>query len=95
MRTSILVAALARRHGLRRTIEAYGDTTCDNLAYAGRADEPMGEFWSWPGFMAAGTLIEISSAVHVYGKPIVGAEAFTAGDGERRTTARRKLCCSG
>jgi hypothetical protein len=74
---------LARRHGLRLTIEAYGDTTCDNLAYAGRADEPMGEFWSWPGFMAAGTLIEMSSAAHVYGKPIVGAEAFTAGDGER------------
>jgi hypothetical protein len=74
---------LARRHGLRLTIEAYGDTTCDNLAYAGRADEPMGEFWSCPGFMAAGTLIEMSSAAHVYGKPIVGAEAFTAGDGER------------
>lgn len=74
---------LARRHGLRLTIEAYGDTTVDNLAYAGRADEPMGEFWSWPGFGAGGTLIEMASAAHVYGKPIVGAEAFTAGDGER------------
>jgi hypothetical protein len=74
---------LAHRQGLRLTIEAYGDTTCDNLAYAGRADEPMGEFWSWPGFGAAGTLIEMASAAHVYGKPIVGAEAFTAGDGER------------
>lgn len=74
---------LARRHGLRLTIEAYGDTTVDNLAYAGRADEPMGEFWSWPGFGAGGTLIEMASSAHVYGKPVVGAEAFTAGDGER------------
>ena len=74
---------LAQAHGMHFTIEAYGDTTVDNMAYAGRADEPMGEFWSWPGFGAAGTLVEMSSAAHVYGKPIVGAEAFTAGDGER------------
>jgi len=74
---------LARKHGLRLSIEAYGDSTFDNMAYAGRADEPMGEFWSWPGFGAAGTLMEMSSAAHVYGKPIVGAEAFTAGDGEK------------
>jgi hypothetical protein len=74
---------LAREHGMRLSIEAYGDTTVDNITYAGRADEPMAEFWSWPAFGAAGTLPEMSSAAHVYGKPIVGAEAFTAGDGER------------
>jgi len=74
---------LAREKGLRLSIEAYGDTTVDNLCYAGRADEPMGEFWSWPGFMAAGTLSEMSSSAHVYGKRVVGAEAFTAGDGEK------------
>lgn len=74
---------LSHRQGLRLTIEAYGDTTCDNLAYAGQADEPMGEFWSWPRFGAGGTLIEMASAAHVYGKPVVGAEAFTAGDGEK------------
>jgi hypothetical protein len=74
---------LAKQHGLRLTIEAYGDTTVDNLAYAGRADEPMGEFWSWPGFGAGGTLESMSSSAHVYGKPICGAEAFTAGDGEK------------
>lgn len=77
------IAELAHRAGMRFTIEAYGDTTVDNLAYAGRADEPMGEFWSWPSFGAVGTLTEMSSAAHVYGKPIVGAEAFTAGDGEK------------
>jgi hypothetical protein len=74
---------LAREQGLRLSIEAYGNTTCDNLAYAGRADEPMGEFWSSPSFGAGGTLTEMSSAAHIYGKPIVGAEAFTAGNGEK------------
>ena len=77
------IRELAQANGLRFTIEAYGDTTVDNIAYAGRADEPMGEFWSWPSFGAMGTLIEMSSAGHVYGKPIIGAEAFTAGDGEK------------
>ena len=77
------IRELANKHGMRLTIEAYGDTTVDNLAYAGRADEPMGEFWSWPGFGAGGTLSSMSSSAHVYGKPICGAEAFTAGDGEK------------
>ncbi|NLI00379.1 MAG: hypothetical protein GX446_12915 [Chthonomonadales bacterium] len=74
---------LAHRNGMRLTIEAYGDTTVDNLAYAGRCDEPMGEFWSWSPFGAGNTLIEMAGAAHVYGKRIVGAEAFTAHDGER------------
>jgi hypothetical protein len=74
---------LANKHGMRLTIEAYGDSPADNMAYAGRADEPMGEFWSWPSFGAEGTLIEMSSAAHVWGKPICGAESFTAGDGEK------------
>ncbi|MBM3495591.1 MAG: hypothetical protein FJX72_14905, partial [Armatimonadetes bacterium] len=74
---------LAHRHGMRLTIEAYGDTTVDNLAYAGRCDEPMGEFWSWSPYGAGNTLIEMAGAAHVYGKRIVGAEAFTAHDGER------------
>jgi|LSQX01.1.fsa_nt_gb hypothetical protein len=74
---------LACERGLRLSIEAYGDTTVDNISYAGRADEPMAEFWSWPAYGASGTLNEMASGAHVYGKPIVGAEAFTAGDGEK------------
>ncbi len=74
---------LAHTRGLRLSIEAYGDTTVDDLAYAGRADEPMGEFWAWPGLGAEGTLTEMSSAAHVYGRPICGAESFTSDDGER------------
>ena len=71
---------LAREHGLRLSIEAYGGP-CDDAPYAGRADEPMAEFWIGGGAMQ--TCKEMASAAHTYGKPILGAESFTAGDGER------------
>ena len=74
---------LARRHGMRLTVEAYTSCPVDELAYAGRADEPMGEFWSWSRYGAAFSCTEMASAAHVYGKPVVGAEAFTATDAER------------
>ena len=44
---------LAHQHGLRLTIEAYTTCPVDEMAYAGRADEPMGEFWSWTKYGAA------------------------------------------
>jgi hypothetical protein len=79
---------MAHRHGLRLTIEAYTWCPIDELAYGGCADEPMGEFWSWwfgtnkkYGFSFACT--QAASCAHVYGKKIVGAEAFTACDSER------------
>jgi hypothetical protein len=71
---------LAQRHGMRLSIEAYGGP-CDDLPYAGRADEPMGEFWI--GGSAFNTLKGMASAAHTYGRPIVGAEAFTAADQEK------------
>lgn len=71
---------LAQRHGLRLSIEAYGGP-CDDLPYAGRADEPMCEFWI--GGSAFNTVKGMASAAHTYGKPILGAEAFTAADQEK------------
>ena len=56
---------------------------CDDMTYAGRADEPMGEFWSWTFGSGADWCTEMASAAHVYGKPILGAEAFTATDKEK------------
>ncbi len=73
---------LAHQYGLRLSIEAYDDAPCDEMAYAGRADEPMAEFWSW-GNQTAYSCTEMTSAAHTYGKQIIGAEAFTATDGER------------
>lgn len=73
---------LANEHGLRLSIEAYGEPA-DDMTYAGQADEPMSEFWSWAQFGAAESCTEMASAAHVYGKRILGAEAFTATDAEK------------
>jgi hypothetical protein len=73
---------LAHQRGLRLSIEAYDGTPCDDMTYAGQADEPMAEFWSW-GFDTAYSCVEMSSAAHTYGKRILGAEAFTANDQEK------------
>jgi alpha-L-rhamnosidase len=75
---------LARKKGLRLSIEAY-DGTCDDLRYAGRSDEPMTEFWHrgcYSGLPLCDLTEEMTSAAHVYGKPIVGAEAFTCWRGD-------------
>ncbi|MEN6426331.1 MAG: glycosyl hydrolase [Phycisphaerales bacterium] len=71
---------LANAAGMRFTVEAYGGP-CDAIAYGGRSDEPMGEFWTPSG--AIETCRGMASAGHVYGKRIIGAEAFTSGDRER------------
>ncbi len=72
--------ALAGRHGVRLSIEAYGAPT-DDLPYGGQADEPMSEFWIG-NFMYENSK-EMASVAHTYGKPILGAETFTATDAER------------
>jgi hypothetical protein len=74
------LGTLAKQHGLKLSIEAYGGP-CDDVPYAGRADEPMCEFWHTGGAME--TIKEMASGAHVYGKPILGAEAFTADSSER------------
>ncbi len=71
---------LAHQHGMRFTVEAYG-SPCDAIPYGGQSDEPMGEFWTPNG--AIETCRGMASAAHVYGKRIVGAEAFTSADRER------------
>jgi hypothetical protein len=74
---------LANRKGLRLSIEAY-DGTCDDLRYAGRADEPMTEFWRsiYSGLPLSDLSEGMASAAHIYGKQILGAEAFTSARGD-------------
>lgn len=73
---------IAHRHGLTLSIEAYGAGPLDELAYAGCADVPMGEFWV--GHDSTGEIFNnisnkaMASSAHTYGRPIVAAEAFTA-----------------
>jgi hypothetical protein len=79
---------LSHEHGLRLSIEGYDQSPCDFLQFGGIADEPMGEFWcggSWignDGFRLS-ECKGMSSAGHIYGRNIIGAEAFTAADAER------------
>lgn len=77
------LGTLARRHGMRLTQEAYDDMPAIDLVVAGRADEPMAEFWTLEKFRKGYSLLEMASAAHVYGKPVVGAEAFTANRNEK------------
>lgn len=72
---------LSHDHGLGLTIEAYG-SPCDFLEYGGIADEPMGEFWLGTGHLHTSARA-MASAGHIYGRKIIGAEAFTAGRQER------------
>jgi len=70
--------ALAQRHGLWLSIEPYDMTPCDDMTLGATADVPMCEFWS-KGFDTRYSVKEATSIAHVYGKPVVAAEAFTSG----------------
>lgn len=80
---------LAQPHGIRLSTEAYGHLCIDNLEYAGVADFPISEFWARgdglfpsPGGYEGSTKV-MASAAHTYGKPVIGAEAFTSDRGWR------------
>ena len=74
---------LGRRHGLELSIEPYDLNPCSDLRLGSIADVPMCEFWSKDfGFSTEFSCIEASSIAHTMGRPIVGAEAFTAAPGE-------------
>jgi hypothetical protein len=73
---------MAGKGGLRLSIEGY-DAPCDEMAYAGQCDEPMGELWANPWGSSAHQTTEMVSAAHVYGKRIVGLETFTADNHEK------------
>ena len=68
-------AELCHKHGLLASIEPYdGPFEC---LLAGRgADLPMGEFWVGGGESESCKLA--ASVGHIYGRPIIGAESFTA-----------------
>jgi hypothetical protein len=81
---------LARTHGVKLSIEAYGHLCIDNLAYAGVNDMPISEFWAvgeerFPqlrgGYQQSSKAM--ASAAHTAGRSIVGAEAFTGDRGWR------------
>nr|WP_281278172.1 glycosyl hydrolase [Oleiharenicola lentus] len=75
--------ALARDRGLPFYVEGYGSGNFDELKVAGSPDVPVTEFWTRTPWTPNRVVKMVTSAAHVYGKPVVGAEAFT---GEFRTS---------
>jgi hypothetical protein len=74
---------LGKHHGFGLSIEPYDMNPASDLALGGIADVPMCEFWSdGYGFDSAFTCFEAVSVAHTLGRPIVAAEAFTAGPDE-------------
>ena len=74
--------------GLKLALEPYGNCPANDLDYARASDIPMSEFWVRRGDGASmdtrwgnrlkGNGAVVASSAHVWGRPIVGAEAFTA-----------------
>ena len=74
--------------GVKFACEPYGNGPFNDLAYGERCDIPMAEFWTlrgdgvsmWTrwGHRWRGNARVVASTAHYWGKPIVGAEAFTA-----------------
>jgi len=69
---------LCHQHGLKASFEPYTGPF-ESLQCGRAADIPMGEFWVGS---APGSSIKLAASVgHIYGRPIIGAESFTAGPG--------------
>ena len=80
------IATLAHQHGLRYSLEGYNLPFGDEFAYAAQAVEPMTEFWTpfkWGQEETFHKAVQMASVAHIYGRPILGAEAFTSGDNEK------------
>ncbi|HPE76227.1 MAG TPA: glycosyl hydrolase [Draconibacterium sp.] len=74
---------LGRRNGFTLSIEPYDMNPAADLVLGAVADVPMCEFWTkGRGFNSAFSCIEATSIAHVYGRPVVAAESFTADDSE-------------
>ncbi len=74
---------LARDRGLRFFAEGYGPGNFDELRVSGLADVPMTEFWTRTPWTPNRVVKMVTSAAHIYGKQVVGAESFT---GEFKTS---------
>lgn len=71
-----------RKHGLKFSLEPYGNCPSDHLQYGRYADIPMGECWSKAAagdhYISIGAGRLASSLARVWGHRYVGMESFTA-----------------
>jgi len=69
---------LCHQHGLKASFEPYTGPF-ESLQCGEAADIPMGEFWVGN---APDPSVKLAASVgHIFGRPIIGAESFTAGPG--------------
>jgi hypothetical protein len=73
----VKMTALAHAHGLEMALEPYNGPF-NTIRVAGVPDMPMAEFWAPPVSWGWDSVKPVVSGAHLYGKPVVGAEAFTA-----------------
>lgn len=69
---------LCHQHGLQASIEPYTGPF-ESLQCGEPADIPMGEFWV--GGTPNSSVKLAASVGHIYGRPVIGAESFTAAPG--------------
>ncbi|MDI1250429.1 MAG: glycosyl hydrolase, partial [Lacunisphaera sp.] len=73
----------AHGQGMKFYVEGYGSGNFDELRVAGLPDVPTTEFWTRTPWTPNRSVKMVTSAGHVYGKPVVAAESFT---GEAQTS---------
>ena len=75
----VTMAALAHAKGCSFSAESVAPTmTSDGMLHYSAADIPMGEFWlRSPTHDKPNDMLDAISGGHIYGKPIIQAEAFT------------------
>ena len=77
------IKEIGRKYGFGLSIEPYDMNPCADLDLGAIADVPMCEFWSKGfGFNSSFSCVEATSIAHVNARPVVAAEAFTAGSHE-------------
>lgn len=74
---------LCHEHGIRLQAEPGGlqQYMYDPIVYQKQVDVPMGEYWTGGPRVDCRTA---ASAGHLYGKPVIGVEIFTSGQGNWR-----------
>ena len=77
------LAELCHRHGLKLSVEPYGNGPSDDLQYGQDVDIPMAEFWSRAAsgdhFTNTRNAKFAAHLAHVWGRRYAGTESFTAG----------------
>lgn len=76
---------LAHRNGFGLSIEPYDMNPTADLTLGAVADVPMCEFWN-DAMPTLYSCVEATSIAHVWGRPVVAAEAFTDGTERKMRT---------